>query len=137
MRTAAFFLLMAILDYCVIGSARKILLDFLRGGTGKKNFKKVSQNQRFCQKATLSYVKHYIREPSFFRPFRFYSMAYYGYCALLPCKWALCVLAAAGIMPLRVTVLVLCIYNLGWFTLFCWEAPGKRHSRYAGRKYRQ
>jgi hypothetical protein len=135
-RTAAFFLLMAILDYCVISSARKILLDFLRGNR-QKEFQKGFSKPDFCQKATLSYVKHYIREPSFFRPFRFYSMAYYGYCTLLPCKWALCVLAAAGIMPLRVTVPVLCIYNLGWFTLFCWEAPGKRHSRYAGRKYRQ
>ncbi len=42
MRTAAFFLLMAILDYCVIGSARKILLDFLRGGE-KKPAKRISE----------------------------------------------------------------------------------------------
>ncbi len=137
MRITAYFFMMLIMDYCVIASARKLLLDFLRGGTSRKNFQKVCQSQSFRQKASLAYVKEYIREPSFHRPFRIYSTAYYIYTALIPCEYGWWVLTAVQAVSLEWSFIVHAVYSLLWFAFFSFEAPGKRHSRYAGRKYRK
>ena len=137
MRVVGLFLMLGILDCCVIISARELLLDFLRGGTSKKNFRRVSQSQHLWQKATLTYIRDFIREPAFLRPFRFYAAAYHLFLLLLPVQLALGVLTACGKIPFPEMSFASILYCLGWGVLFSWEHPGKRHSRYAGRKYRK
>lgn len=137
MRTVALFLMLAMLELSIISSARKLLLDYLRGGTSKKSFRRVSQSQPFWQKATLQYVRGCIREPAFLRPFQFYASAYFICAALIPCKVFALALGAGGILPWRQTALGLILCCVAEFALFQWEAPGKRHSRYAGRKYQE
>ena len=127
---AAFLLLM--MDAGVISVARKLLYDFLRGGCSRRRFRQIAQNQPLGRKITLTYVKAYIREPAFLFPFRLYAAAYHIFLALLPCKMILsAVLVFSGIQNFVYPA----GYSLLWFALFSWEAPGKRHARYAGRKY--
>ena len=127
---AAFLLLL--LDAGVIVFARKLLYDFLRGGCSRKRFRQIAQNQPVWRKITLAYVKAYIREPAFLSPFRFYWTAYCIFLALLPCKM---ILSAVLVFSNLRNFVCPAVYSLVWFALFSVEAPGQRHSRYAGRKH--
>jgi len=122
-------------DWTVIGCARKILKDFLRGGVSRQRFEKICRAQPLWQKALLRFVGSYIRTPAFFRPYRFYSAAYLLYLALIPLKPLWLFRLEARDPGLGAAVCAL--YTLLWGLVFSIEAPGKRHSRYAGRKYRK
>ena len=69
MRFVGTLLFALILDISVILSARKIILDFLRGSCSKKTFRQVIENQPFAHKLSLSFIGDYINNPEFIRGF--------------------------------------------------------------------
>ena len=131
----AIFVYALFLDTAVILSARKIILDFLRGSCSKKSFRQLIEKQSLTRKLTLSYIGDYIKNPEYRKPFSFYKYCYYTFLCLCPIKDI--ALLMSGNNPFDTSIMVIANYTfcIIFGIIFSVEAPGKRHSRYAGRKY--
>ena len=131
----AIFVYALFLDTAVILSARKIILDFLRGSCSKKSFRQLIEKQSLTRKLTLSYIGDYIKNPEYRKPFSFYKYCYYTFFFFFFIKDI--ALLMSGNNPFDTSIMVIAnnTFCIIFGIIFSVEAPGKRHSRYAGRKY--
>ena len=125
-----------ILDTTVIISARKIILDFLRGVCSKKRFRQIIKQQSFFHKLSLSFIIDYINNPDYRKPYLFYKYLYYTFLSICPVKdLALFFRECFNLIDPNIVVFINYALCIIFVIIFSFEAPGKRYSRYAGRKY--
>ena len=137
MKNIAILIFALILDISVVLSARKIILDFLRGACSKKQFGQLMEKQSFTNKLSLSFIEEYINNPEFLKPYSFYRYSYYTFiCVCIVKDFAL---LFRGYYTIDPNLVILINYSLCilFGVVFSIEAPGKRHSRYAGKKYKK
>ena len=135
MKNVAALLYVLILDAGVISTARDIILDFLRGTCSKREFRKLMEKQSFTHKLSLRFIREYIKIPEYKKPYSFYLYSYYIFiCVSIVKNIALLFREQLTIDP-QIVIFINISLSILFYVVFSIEAPGKRHSRYAGKQY--
>ena len=136
MRNIATVIYVFIMDISVLFQAREIILDFLRGACSKKHFRQIVEMQSISNKLTLSFVGNYLKNPDFLKPYSFYRYTYYIFaCVVCPLKNAALLFREYFCINSELVFMINLSICFIFGIIFSIERPGKRYSRYAGRKY--